>query len=75
MFYKYASEVAGAVADLTGKAKKEIEGKLHNLVLRHLKLEEQKEKQTGKKSELSEEEIEKMIDVAVEKGKELRGSL
>ncbi|MBI4210940.1 MAG: DNA topoisomerase VI subunit B [Candidatus Diapherotrites archaeon] len=59
MFYKYASEVAGAVADLTGKVKKEIEGKLHNLVLRHLKLEEQKEKQTEEKSELSEEEIEK----------------
>jgi len=59
MFYKYATEVAYAVSELTGKTKKDIEQKLHSIVLKHLKLEEQKEKEMDQKSEMSEEEIEK----------------
>ena len=57
MFYKYATEVASGVADLTGKAKKDVETKLHALVLKHLKMEEQKEKEMEAKGEAPEEEI------------------
>jgi len=57
MFYKYATEVAAAVADLTGKNKKTVEDKLHALVLKHLKMEEQKEKEMEAKGEAPEEEI------------------
>ncbi|HLC93295.1 MAG TPA: DNA topoisomerase VI subunit B [archaeon] len=59
MFYKYATEVASGVADLTGKAKKDVETKLHALVLKHLKMEEQKEKEMDEKGEIPEDEIEK----------------
>ena len=60
MYYKYASEVAVAIAELTGKSKKEIEEKLHAMVLKHLKLEEKKEKEEAEKlNNLTEEEIEK----------------
>ncbi len=59
MFYKYATEVAAGVADLTEKNKKDIEAKLHALVLKHLKLEEQKEKEEDAKGEAGEDEIEK----------------
>ena len=60
MYYKYATEVAYAVAELTDGNKKEIEAKLHALVLKHLKLEEKKEQEEAKKMEnLSEDEIEK----------------
>ena len=60
MYYKYATEVAGAIADLTKKNRKQIEEKLHAMVLRHLKLEEQKEKaEEAKMESLDEEDIEK----------------
>ncbi len=68
MFYKYATEVAIAVAELTRKNKKDIEEKLHALVLKHLKMEEQKEKAEGK-GELSEEEIEKEYEKRMEREK------
>ncbi|VVB98851.1 Type 2 DNA topoisomerase 6 subunit B [uncultured archaeon] len=58
MYYKYATEVAYAVAELTGKSKKDIEAKLHSIVLKHLKLEEQREKEALEKGEMTEEEIE-----------------
>jgi len=67
MFYKYATEVAIAISELTGKNKKEIEAKLHALVLKHLKLEEQKEKSEG--SELTEDEIEKDYEKRKDKEK------
>mgnify|MGYP001592543766 CR=1 FL=1 len=60
MYYKYATEVANAIAELTGKGKKELEEKLHAIVLKHLRLEEKKEKEEAEKLEsLSEEDIEK----------------
>ncbi|MEM4257171.1 MAG: DNA topoisomerase VI subunit B [Candidatus Diapherotrites archaeon] len=43
MYYKYATEIAIALSELTGKNRTQIENKLHNIVLKHLKLEEQKE--------------------------------
>ncbi len=69
MFYKYATEVAIAVAELTHKGKKDIEEKLHALVLKHLKLEEQKEKRQDAKGEMSEEEIEKEYEKRMEREK------
>ncbi len=68
MFYKYATEVAYAVGELTGKSKKDVETKLHALVLKHLKMEEQKEL-AGGKDEPSEEEIEKEFEKRKEKEK------
>jgi len=60
MYYKYASEVATAIAELTEKKKEPIEKKLHEIVLKHLKLEEKKEAEEAKKMEgLTEEEIER----------------
>ncbi len=59
MFYKYATEVALAVAELTGRKRNDVEEKLHALVLKHLKLEEQREKEAEAKGEASEDEIEK----------------
>ncbi|MBN1941552.1 MAG: DNA topoisomerase VI subunit B [Candidatus Diapherotrites archaeon] len=56
LFLKYATEVAIAVHELTGKKRDEIEKKLHNIVLKKLKLEEQIEKK-----EL-EEEAQKIVD-------------
>ncbi|MBI5554019.1 MAG: DNA topoisomerase VI subunit B [Candidatus Diapherotrites archaeon] len=68
LFYKYATEVAIGLAELTGKKKEEIEAKLHDIVLRHLKLEEAQEaKQQQKGSELSEEEVEKEYQKRVQK--------
>ncbi len=69
MYYKYATEVAIAVAELTHKNKKEIEEKLHALVLKHLKMEEQKEKAAEAKGELSEEEVEKEYQKRMEREK------
>lgn len=70
MYYKYATEVAYAVAELTDGNKKEIEAKLHALVLKHLKLEEKKEQEEAKKIEsLSEEDIEKEYAKRKEKEK------
>lgn len=69
MFYKYASEVAYAVSELAQKPKKQVEDKLHALVLKHLKLEEQKEKEADAKGEASEEEIEKAYEKKMEKEK------
>lgn len=68
MFYKYATEIAIAIADLTHKNRKEIEEKLHALVLKHLKMEEQKEKAEEKK-EMSEQEIEKEYEKRMAKEK------
>jgi DNA topoisomerase-6 subunit B len=72
MYYKYASEVATAIAELTKKNKKEIEEKLHNIVLKHLKLEEQKEKELEAKGEPTEEEIEKNFEKIKEKEKKAK---
>ncbi len=69
MYYKYATEVAIAVAELTHRNKKEIEEELHALVLKHLKMEEQKEKQAEPKGEMSEEEIEKEYEKRMEREK------
>jgi len=57
LFLKYATEIAIGLHDLTGKDTKEIEKKLHEIVLKKLKLEEQKEDDLAE--ELSEEELEK----------------
>ncbi|MFH0714216.1 MAG: hypothetical protein V1847_00685 [Candidatus Diapherotrites archaeon] len=43
LYYKYASEVAIAIAEMTGKKKEEVEKKLHDIVLKHLKMEEARE--------------------------------
>lgn len=60
MYYKYATEIAIAIADMTGKNKADIEKKLHEIVLKHLKIEEAKEKaEEAKWDNLTEEEIEK----------------
>ena len=57
LFMKYATEVAIALHDLTGKGVKEIEKKLHDIVLKRLKLEEKQEKQLAE--EVSDAELEK----------------
>ncbi|MCX8158219.1 MAG: DNA topoisomerase VI subunit B [Candidatus Diapherotrites archaeon] len=70
MYYKYATEVASALSVLTNKDKKEIEEKLHALVLKHLKIEEKKEAEEAKKMEnITEEEIEKAYQKLKEKEK------
>lgn len=70
MYYKYATEVAIAISILTGKPKKEIEEKLHAMVLKHLKLEEKKEAEEAKKLDnLTEEDIEKDYEKKKEKEK------
>ena len=40
LFYKHASEVAAAIAKLTGKSREPIEKKLHSIVLARLRLDE-----------------------------------
>lgn len=73
MYLKYATEVALAVSELTGKPKTEIEKKLLNTVLKRLKLEEEEDK---KILEASDEEIEKQLEKEAkkeEKKKEKKG--
>ncbi len=62
IYLKYAVEVAIALSELTGKKKEDIEKKLHNIVLKRLKLEEQEEEK-----ELSDEEIEKEMEKEAKK--------
>ncbi|MFA4854967.1 MAG: DNA topoisomerase VI subunit B [archaeon] len=57
VFLKYATEVAIALHDLTGKPVKAIESKLHEIVMKRLKLEEKQEKEV--EAELTDEELEK----------------
>ncbi len=57
IFMKYATEVALALNVLTEKPVKTIEAKLHEIVLKRLKLEEKKEKQL--EEEMSDAELEK----------------
>ncbi len=60
MYYKYATELAAALAELTGKSKESMEKKLHAIVLKHLKMEEEREKTEAQKLEaMGEEEIDK----------------
>lgn len=47
LFLKYATEVAIGVNWLTGKPKTEVEKKLHDIVLKKLKLEEKEEAENG----------------------------
>ena len=51
LFMKYATEVAIALHELTGKKKDEIEKKLHAIVLKKLKLEEKMEKDLEQKTD------------------------
>ncbi|MDO8647255.1 MAG: DNA topoisomerase VI subunit B [Candidatus Diapherotrites archaeon] len=70
MYYKYATELAIAVAEMTGKDKADIEKKLHDIVLKHLKIEEAKEKAEEKKWDtISEDKIEKDFEKTKEKEK------
>jgi len=64
LFMKYATEVAYAVGELAEKSKEEIEKKLLNIVLKKLKLDEQKEKEL---EEMGEEEIEKELEKEAKK--------
>ena len=64
MYMKYATEVALAVSELTGKPKAEIEKKLLNTVLKRLKIEEEEDK---KINEVSDEEIEKQLEKEAKK--------
>ncbi len=57
IFLKYATEVAIALNVLTEKPVKTIEAKLHEIVLKRLKLEEKKEKELA--DEMSDAELEK----------------
>jgi DNA topoisomerase VI subunit B len=71
LFYKYATEVANAVGELTGKNSAEIKTRLHKIILNYLKMEEaQEEKLKEKMSEdASEEEVEKHYEKQVAKEK------
>jgi DNA topoisomerase-6 subunit B len=57
IFLKYATEVAIALGELTGKNVKNIESKLHEIVARRLKLEEKQDAKIA--GEMNDEEIEK----------------
>ena len=68
MFYMSTSQIkafrkcqAGAIAELTGKKKEDIEKKLHAIVLKHLKIEEAKEAKQLEE-EPTEEEVEKAFE-------------
>ncbi|MFH1255750.1 MAG: DNA topoisomerase VI subunit B [Candidatus Diapherotrites archaeon] len=70
LYYKYATEIALAVAKLTGHKKDDVEKKLHAIVLKHLKLEEKKDAAEAEKMDnISEEEIEKNYKKRLEKEK------
>ncbi len=72
LFMKYATEVAIALNVLTGKGVKLIEEKLHDIVLKRLKLDEKKEKEL--EEEMSDEQLEKEAKKAAkEKKKEKKG--
>jgi len=64
MYLKYATEVALAVSEMTGKPKAEIEKKLLNIVMKRLKIEEEEE---NKVNDVSDEEIEKQLEKEVKK--------
>lgn len=66
LFYKYATEVSLAVGELTGKKAETIEKKLHEIVLKRLKLEEKMEKQ---ETEPSEDEVQKEFEKQQKKEK------
>ncbi|MDD5163805.1 MAG: DNA topoisomerase VI subunit B, partial [Candidatus ainarchaeum sp.] len=66
LFLKYATEVANALHELTGKKKDEIEKKFHAIVLKKLKLEEKMEKDLEQKSD---EEIAAELEKEAEKEK------
>ncbi|MFH1663780.1 MAG: DNA topoisomerase VI subunit B [archaeon] len=68
MYMKYAIEVANALSELTKKDNKEIEKKLLNIVLKRLKIDEQKEK-----TELSDEEVEKEMEKEAKKAEKAEG--
>ncbi|PJA19353.1 MAG: DNA topoisomerase VI subunit B, partial [Candidatus Diapherotrites archaeon CG_4_10_14_0_2_um_filter_31_5] len=61
-YLKYAVEVAYAIGELTGKKKEEIQKKLHDIVLKRLKLEEKEEQK-----ELSDDEVDKEIEKETKK--------
>ncbi len=63
-YMKYAVEVAIALSELTKKKKEDIEKKLHKIVLKRLKLDEEKEK---KQEDLSDEEVDKEIEKETKK--------
>jgi DNA topoisomerase-6 subunit B len=72
LFMKYATEVAIALNVLTGKSVKLIEEKLHDIVLKRLKLEEKHEKEL--EEEMSEEDLKKEAKkTAKEKKKAKKG--
>ena len=72
LFMKYATEVAIALNVLTGKGAKLIEEKLHDIVLKRLKLDEKKEKEL--EEEMNDEQLEKEAKKAAkEKKKEKKG--
>jgi DNA topoisomerase-6 subunit B len=66
LFLKYATEVAIALHELTGKKKDEIEKKFHAIVLKKLKLEEKMEKELEQKTD---EEIAAELEKEAEKEK------
>ncbi len=70
LYYKYASEVAIAIAEMTGKKKEDVEKKLHDIVLKHLKMEEAKEAKE-REMEPSEEDVEQAFEKQQEKEKKL----
>lgn len=68
LFNKYATEVAIAVSELTGKPMKPIEQKLLEIIIKRLKIEEAKDaKEQAKWENVSEEEIEKEYEKTKEK--------
>jgi DNA topoisomerase-6 subunit B len=75
VFLKYATEVAIALHVLTEKPMKAIEAKLHEIVMKRLKLDEKKEKEVA--GELSDEELEKEAkkEAKKKKGKKKKRAL
>ncbi|MDD5148707.1 MAG: DNA topoisomerase VI subunit B, partial [Candidatus ainarchaeum sp.] len=70
LYLKYATEVAIALHELTGKKKDDIEKKFHAIVLKKLKLEEKMEKDLEKETD---EEIAAELEKEAEKEKKGKG--